>query len=54
MAAVCSVVEQLKHLAWTSGCYKIVLNCVERNVGFYQRCGFSTKEVQMVLYKAKL
>ena len=49
-----SVVEQLQQLAWARGCYKIILDCAEKNVGFYQRCGFSAKEIQMALYKAKL
>mmetsp|Transcript_23468 Transcript_23468/g.65900 ORF Transcript_23468/g.65900 Transcript_23468/m.65900 type:complete len:157 (-) Transcript_23468:243-713(-) len=32
------------------GCYKLVLDCSDENIPFYERCGFSRKEVQMVLY----
>lgn len=30
------------------GCYKVILDCSEDNVNFYQKCGFTKKEVQMV------
>lgn len=33
-----------------AGCYKVILDCNESNVPFYERCGFSRKEVQMALY----
>lgn len=32
------------------GCYKVILDCSEGNVGFYERCGLVRKEVQMVKY----
>ncbi len=28
-------------------CYKVILDCAEHNVGFYEKCGFTRKEVQM-------
>jgi glucosamine-phosphate N-acetyltransferase len=31
-------------------CYKIILNCSEKNIGFYQKLGFDKKETQMVMY----
>lgn len=31
-------------------CYKITLDCHQNNVGFYQKCGLSVKELQMVKY----
>lgn len=31
-------------------CYKITLDCVEKNIGFYEKCGFSAKGVQMTQY----
>eukprot|EP00483_Globobulimina_turgida_P000668 UN00668 len=33
-----------------NGCYKVILDCVARNVGFYERCGFQKKENQMAYY----
>eukprot|EP01025_Chloroclados_australasicus_P017078 TRINITY_DN18701_c0_g1_i1.p1 TRINITY_DN18701_c0_g1~~TRINITY_DN18701_c0_g1_i1.p1 ORF type:complete len:164 (+),score=23.55 TRINITY_DN18701_c0_g1_i1:71-562(+) len=32
------------------GCYKVILDCAEDNVMFYEKCGFERKEVQMVQY----
>lgn len=32
------------------GCYKIILDCNDANIGFYERSGFKVKERQMVLY----
>ncbi len=44
------IIEQLKHLALHTGCYKIILDCAEHNTTFYEKCGLKTKEIQMVLY----
>jgi glucosamine-phosphate N-acetyltransferase len=44
------VVEALVEEAKRAGCYKIILDCAEKNVQFYERCGFSKKELQMVIY----
>lgn len=32
------------------GCYKIILDCNESNIKFYEKCGFHQKENQMALY----
>ena len=32
------------------GCYKTILDCSEKNAGFYSKFGFSLKEQQMALY----
>ena len=31
-------------------CYKIILDCAEKNEKFYEKCGFVKKEIQMALY----
>lgn len=31
-----------------AGCYKVILDCSEENVPFYEKCGLIKKEVQMV------
>lgn len=32
------------------GCYKVMLDCSESNIAFYEKCGMVKKEVQMVKY----
>jgi len=41
------LIEELKELAIKKSCYKVILNCSEDNIGFYEKCGFYQKEVQM-------
>ena len=31
-------------------CYKIILNCSDKNISFYEKCGFTKKENEMALY----
>jgi glucosamine-phosphate N-acetyltransferase len=33
--------------AEAAGCYKVILDCAEHNVGFYTKCGFEQKGFQM-------
>eukprot|EP00483_Globobulimina_turgida_P000494 UN00494 len=33
-----------------NGCYKVILDCTDKNVRFYERCGFEKKENQMSYY----
>jgi glucosamine-phosphate N-acetyltransferase len=44
------IIEQLKVIGKTKGCYKIILDCEEKNIKFYEKCGFKQKEVEMVWY----
>lgn len=44
------LVTHLTDIARTRGCYKVILDCAENNVAFYERCGFKRKEVQMAMY----
>ncbi|ORZ40572.1 acyl-CoA N-acyltransferase [Catenaria anguillulae PL171] len=44
------IIEALKSIGKNVGCYKIILDCSEKNVPFYQKCGFEKKEVEMVWY----
>jgi len=41
------LIDFLKKIAIEKSCYKIILNCDEDTVGFYKKCGFYQKEVQM-------
>ncbi len=45
-----SIIEQLKHIGQQKGCYKVLLACLEKNVGFYEKCGLQRKEVSMAYY----
>lgn len=33
------------------GCYKVILNCKDHNIGFYEKCGFTKRNTEMSLYK---
>eukprot|EP01083_Nonionella_stella_P076478 208413_1 len=44
------VVNECVRIGKESGCYKIILNCSEKNIPFYSRLGFKQKEVEMALY----
>lgn len=41
------LIEHLVAVARSNGCRKILLNCSEDNVGFYESCGFRRHEVSM-------
>ena len=42
------VIGALMKFAEEAGCYKVILDCGESNVAFYEKCGLTRKEVQMV------
>ncbi len=44
------LIEYLVDRAKETGCYKVILDCAEHNLGFYHKCGFMQKEIQMVQY----
>lgn len=41
------LIEDLIALGWESGCYKIILNCSDDNIAFYEKCGMKLAENQM-------
>ena len=43
------LLETMTGYAQEAGCYKVILDCAESKVEFYEKCGFTKKEVQMVL-----
>ncbi|ODQ51608.1 acyl-CoA N-acyltransferase [Saitoella complicata NRRL Y-17804] len=47
------VIDTLNHLARELGCYKTILDCAEKNVGFYEKCGFTRSGVEMKKYHRK-
>jgi glucosamine-phosphate N-acetyltransferase len=44
------IIDSLVNIAKVSNCYKIILDCSEKNIGFYEKCGFTNNNVQMSLY----
>ena len=42
-----SMLKYLTNLAIENGCYKVILDCDEKNVGFYEKCRFSRAGVEM-------
>ncbi|EAZ45184.1 hypothetical protein OsJ_29827 [Oryza sativa Japonica Group] len=44
------VVRRLVEHARGRGCYKVIINCTPELTGFYAKCGFVEKNVQMGLY----
>ncbi|XP_002964886.2 glucosamine 6-phosphate N-acetyltransferase isoform X2 [Selaginella moellendorffii] len=44
------VIEALTSFAKDAGCYKVILDCKPENAAFYEKCGYSKKEIQMAKY----
>lgn len=44
------IIESLVNYGRQQECYKIILNCTNKNILFYEKCGFTRKENQMSLY----
>lgn len=45
-----NLVEYVKNYSKNEGCYKILLNCKENLLGFYNKFGFYNKNLEMSLY----
>ncbi|WWC64164.1 uncharacterized protein I303_106772 [Kwoniella dejecticola CBS 10117] len=46
------IINALEEIGASQGCYKIILDCSEKNIPFYEKCGFKHKEFEMVRYMA--
>ncbi|KAG0636322.1 acyl-CoA N-acyltransferase [Tuber brumale] len=44
------IIHALDAIAQQVGCYKSILDCSEKNQGFYEKCGFKLAGVQMSHY----
>ncbi|KYQ91353.1 glucosamine 6-phosphate N-acetyltransferase [Tieghemostelium lacteum] len=44
------IIQQLKHLGKIMGCYKLILDCDEKNEKFYAKNGFERKAIMMAVY----
>tara|TARA_B110000305_G_C19027481_1_gene442192 strand:+ start:186 stop:578 length:393 start_codon:yes stop_codon:yes gene_type:complete len=45
------IINVLTDIGFANKCYKVILDCSDKNVGFYEKCGYKRKEVQMARYK---
>lgn len=44
------LIKEAIEIAKKNNCYKIILDCSEKNTTFYQKFGFIKKELQMAIY----
>ena len=44
------IIESLIQISQECNCYKLILNCSEENVGFYEKNTFLKREIEMVKY----
>ena len=44
------IINELINISNNLKCYKIILDCNEKNIEFYKKLGFIQKEIQMVKY----
>ena len=44
------IIQSLVSYGKDFGCYKVILDCNDTNIPFYEKCGFIKKENQMALY----
>ena len=45
-----TIIEHLTRYAKQQGCYKVILDCNEKNVPFYEKCGYKRHAVEMAKY----
>lgn len=41
------LINHLSSIGKEEGCYKIILDCSQKNTGFYEKCGYKNAGVQM-------
>ena len=44
------LIKFLINIAKKYACYKVILNCSEDNILFYEKCGFNKKNIEMSIY----
>jgi len=47
------LITLLTNIADEKNCYKVILNCDEKNIGFYEKCGYEHKGAEMAKYLNK-
>ena len=44
------LINHLTEIAKVKGCYKVILDCSQENVGFYGKCGYEKHGIEMSTY----
>jgi len=44
------IIQALTGISERVGCYKTILNCSDKNIPFYEKCGFEKRENEMARY----
>ena len=44
------LIDYLTSMGKNQGCYKCILDCDEKNVGFYEKCEYVRKGIEMARY----
>jgi len=44
------IINKLTEYAKEQECYKVILDCAEKNVKFYEKCGYESKGILMAIY----
>ncbi|GAV74872.1 Acetyltransf_1 domain-containing protein [Cephalotus follicularis] len=44
------IIEFLTDHARSKGCYKVILDCKDENIAFYEKCGYKQNGIQMAKY----
>jgi glucosamine-phosphate N-acetyltransferase len=44
------IIQLLINISKENGCYKLILDCNDKNVSFYEKCGFKETNKQMSIY----
>lgn len=47
------IIQALTHISENNGCYKTILNCSDKNIPFYEKCGYEKKENEMAKYASE-
>ncbi|KAL9712322.1 Glucosamine-phosphate N-acetyltransferase-like protein [Leucoagaricus gongylophorus] len=47
------VIQALTGISEREGCYKTILNCSDKNIPFYEKCGYVKKENEMAKYNER-
>ncbi len=45
-----NLVRILTEIAFEKGCYKVVAHCHERNLAFYEKCGYTSENLSIHLF----
>lgn len=45
------LINYLSQYGLNNGCYKVILDCEEKNIGFYEKCNFNRHGVEMQIRK---